>query len=62
VISIVATGWVAATALAGGVFYALAGINHAGRGHRNRLENVAMTSDLFAAVILLGYCSWASSH
>ncbi|MDL9999759.1 hypothetical protein QTI24_14160 [Variovorax sp. J22P240] len=62
ILSIVATGWVAAAALAGGIFYGLAGINHALQGHRNRLENVAMASDLFAAVVLLGYCIWAATR
>ncbi|MDM0105120.1 hypothetical protein QTH97_09270 [Variovorax sp. J22R24] len=62
ILSIVATGWVVAAALAGGVFYGLAGINHALQGHRNRLENVAMASDLFAAVVLLGYCIWVATR
>ncbi len=31
-----------------------AGINHALRAHRNRLENIAMLSDLFAGVVLVG--------
>jgi hypothetical protein len=45
--------WVTAGALAGGVFYALAGLNHIRQAHRGRSENIAMLSDLFAAVILL---------
>ena len=45
--------WRPAAALAGGVFYGLAGANHVLRPHRGRLENVAMVSDLWAAVVLL---------
>jgi hypothetical protein len=46
--------WQLAAAMVGGVFYALAGINHALQNHRNRLENVAMMSDLGIAAVLLG--------
>jgi hypothetical protein len=48
--------WRLAGALAGGIFYGLAGVNHALQAHRNRLENVAMVSDLFAALVLLWVC------
>jgi hypothetical protein len=34
----------------------MAGIAHVFQRHRNRLENVAMSSDLFAAVVLLDVC------
>jgi hypothetical protein len=44
----------ALVAMAGGVFYGLAGLSHARRSHRNRLEAVAMVSDLVVACILLG--------
>ncbi|MDM0012459.1 hypothetical protein QTH87_08440 [Variovorax sp. J22P168] len=53
-------GWVLPAALVGGVFYLLAGINHALQGHRNKLENVAMLTDLFAGVLLLGFCGWSA--
>jgi hypothetical protein len=43
-----------AGAVTGTIFYGLAGCSHAFQGHRNRLENVAMVSDLFAAALLLG--------
>ena len=36
--SIIIPAWVTAGALAGGIFYGLAGVNHALRPHRNRLE------------------------
>ena len=48
--------WRLAIALAGGIFYGFAGVNHAVQSHRNRLENVAMISDLFAALVLLWVC------
>jgi hypothetical protein len=51
-------GWVMPAALVGGIFYGLAGINHVLQKHRNTKENIAMASDLFAAVVLLGFCGW----
>lgn len=54
--SIAIPSWQLAAALAGGIFYALAGVAHVLQPHRNRLENVAMFSDLFAAAVLLGTC------
>jgi hypothetical protein len=45
--------WRPAAALAGGVVYGLAGANHVLRPHRGKLENVAMVSDLWAALVLL---------
>ena len=56
VASLFAQGWVTPLALAGGIFYGLAGINHVLHSHRNRLQSVAMISDLFAAALLLTYC------
>jgi hypothetical protein len=54
VTSLFAPSWQMAIALAGGVFYGLAGVNHVSQQHRGRLENVAMLSDLFVAAVLLG--------
>jgi hypothetical protein len=54
ILSLWLPSWQLAVALAGGVFYTLAGINHALQKHRNRLENVAMISDLFVGFILVG--------
>ncbi len=48
--------WQLAGALTGGIFYLLAGVNHVTRRHRNRLENVAMASDVFVGLILLVVC------
>lgn len=58
-LSMAVNTWVMPAALAGGIFYALAGINHALQKHRNRLEQTAMGSDFFAAVLLVGYSAWA---
>ncbi|HET6332062.1 MAG TPA: DUF6790 family protein [Polyangiales bacterium] len=46
--------WTFAATLAGGIFYAFAGANHVLQTNRNRLQNVAMVSDLFVASMLLG--------
>jgi uncharacterized protein DUF6790 len=54
--------WRLAGALAGGLFYGMAGITHTLQQHRNRLENVAMSSDLFAAMVLLGICVMTFVH
>lgn len=45
--------WMLPAALAGGIFYGLAGANHVLQPHRNQLENVAMASDLFVATVLI---------
>jgi hypothetical protein len=49
-------GWVLPAGMAGAIFYGLAGINHAAHEERNRLQSVAMTSDLFVALVLLAFC------
>ncbi|MBS0317974.1 MAG: hypothetical protein JSR49_12690 [Proteobacteria bacterium] len=56
VLSLWVPSWRLAGAFAGAVFYGLAGVMHALQGHRNRLENVAMISDLGATLVLLGAC------
>ncbi|SFM93195.1 DUF6790 family protein [Variovorax sp. OV329] len=48
--------WRLSAALAGGIFYGLAGVNHVLQPHRNRLETTAMATDLLAALVLLGCC------
>ncbi len=55
-LSIFNVSWTMPAALAGGIFYGLAGINHTMQGGRNRLENTAMVSDLMAALLLLAFC------
>ena len=49
-------GWVLPVAVIGAIFYGLAGINHLTHRSRNTLQNVAMTSDFFAAAVLLIFC------
>jgi hypothetical protein len=44
--------WLAAAALIGGIFYGLAGINHARHTGRSFNQNVAMITDLLAALVL----------
>jgi hypothetical protein len=60
VASLVFRNWELPIALAGTIFYALAGINHATHKHRNRFQNIAMASDLFAAAVLLMACLTAT--
>jgi hypothetical protein len=55
VCSLVLPSWVPAGALAGGIFYALAGANHAMQARRNAKQNTAMVSDAFVAAILIVY-------
>jgi len=57
-ISLFVGGWAIPAALASGIFYGLAGINHALRGHRNKHENMAMITDLLASAVLLIFCVW----
>lgn len=49
-------GWDFPVAVIGSIFYGLAGINHLTHRSRNKLQNVAMASDLFAATVLLAFC------
>jgi hypothetical protein len=50
--SLFAPSWVMAAALVGALYYGLAGINHCFHKDRNKLQNGALVSDLFAAVVL----------
>jgi hypothetical protein len=52
VVSLLVPGWDRPAALAGAIFYALAGVNHARETDRNRHETVAMVSDLLLAVLI----------
>jgi hypothetical protein len=56
VVSIFVPTWIFPTALAGAIFYALAGINHLLHKGRNVLENVALISDLFVGAVLISCC------
>jgi hypothetical protein len=55
-VTLFAPSWLLAAALAGAIFYGLAGINHLLHQKRNKLQNVAMVSDLFASVVLAVCC------
>ncbi len=52
-LSLALPSWVWPAALAGAIFYGMAGLAHIFQAGRNRLENVAMVSDLFASVVLM---------
>ncbi len=47
------------SALAAGIFYAFAGIEHGKSKHRGVNETIAMVSDIFIAVVLLGFAAGA---
>jgi hypothetical protein len=55
-LSLLVPSWGKAAALVGALYYGLAGINHCFHKARNKLENVALVSDLFAAVVLAICC------
>lgn len=46
-------------AIVSGLYYLQAGIGHIRHGGRNAQRNLATISDLFVAVMLLGYVGWA---
>lgn len=54
--SLFTPSWVTPAAMLGAIFYGLAGINHAAHRARGKLQNLAMGSDLFAAVVLAICC------
>jgi hypothetical protein len=45
-------GWTLPVALAGAIFYGLAGARHIGNKDKNRIENFATYSDLWIALVL----------
>ena len=56
VASLFAISWVTPAAMLGAIYYGLAGINHCFHQGRNTLQNVALVSDLFAAIVLAICC------
>jgi len=50
--TIAAAGWTLPAALAGGLYYGLAGLGHIARGKRNTIENVALISDMLAFLLI----------
>lgn len=62
VLSLLNRHWIAPAAVAGALFYGLAGINHLLRGGRNSTENIAMVSDLYIFLMLAGYLAMVMVH
>jgi len=59
VLSIFNAAWVIPAAIAGLLFYALAGAKHVFNKDRTGPENLAMISDIFIAVVLAAYLATA---
>jgi hypothetical protein len=59
VVSLFVPAWRMAIVLIGTLFYLLAGVNHLFQPKRNRVETVAMVSDLFVGIVLLGVGVWS---
>jgi len=57
--SLAMPSFVPPAALAAGIFYAVAGIEHVRSKHRGTNETIALVSDLFIAVVLLGFAAAA---
>ena len=51
-LTLLVDGWVVPAAITGGLFYGLAGLQHALKGERNGAETIAMVSDLFLFLVL----------
>jgi hypothetical protein len=51
-LSVLWQGWIVPAGVAGSLFLGLADLTHAANAERNAKENVAMTTDLFVAVIV----------
>jgi hypothetical protein len=54
-LAIINPPWVAAAAIVGAAFLGLAGVRHAMKSDRNRIETIAMVSDFWAFVVLTAY-------
>ena len=54
-LSLLLPGWILPAALAGGLFYALAGARHIAKPHKNSKELIATVTDLFVAAALLAF-------
>lgn len=54
-LALIQAQWIVPAAIAGGLYYGLAGINHLLTTDRNAAENMAMISDLFIFVVLAGF-------
>lgn len=56
IVSQSAASWLIPAATLGAIYYGLAGINHCFHKDRNKLQNVALVTDLFAAAVLATCC------
>jgi hypothetical protein len=54
-LTILAPAWIVPAAIAGGLYYGLAGLKHATNASRNANQNIAMVSDIAIFVVLAGY-------
>jgi hypothetical protein len=54
-VSLIAHSWVVPAAVAGGIYYGLAGLGHLMRSERNAHEQVALVSDLLIAALLAAF-------
>lgn len=61
ILSLLFPGWVMAAAVAGGLFYFMAGIQHVFNKDRTGLENTALVSDLSMAAVLAAYVAWSAA-
>jgi hypothetical protein len=59
IVAVFVPAFVMPAAIVTGLYYAQAGIGHVRHGGRNAQRTLAMISDLFVAVMLLGYVGWA---
>jgi hypothetical protein len=59
IVTVLVPAFILPAAIVSGLYYAQAGIGHLRHGRRNAQRNLAMVSDLFVTVMLLGYVSWA---
>jgi len=53
--SLALPSFVLPAAIASGIFYAVAGVEHVRSKHRGTNETIALVSDLFIAVVLIGF-------
>jgi hypothetical protein len=57
-LSLVFSRFILPMAIAGALFYGIAGIRHLRDPHRNTKQNFAMVTDLFAAAVLVAYIAY----
>jgi hypothetical protein len=55
ILSLIKPNFILPIAIAAAIFYGIAGVRHAAQRGKNRNENIAMISDLFAFVVFAAY-------